>query len=71
MPSEAASSPPPIFDPQTWVDLLTVYALKGDLMSVRTLTVLHEGVDKLDKAFAVPGSTLHRSGVHATLFERL
>ncbi len=37
----------PVFDPQTWVDLLTVYALNRDIFSARTLTVIHEGVEKL------------------------
>jgi tetratricopeptide (TPR) repeat protein len=69
----AESTPPssPAFDPQTWVDLLTVHALKGDMFSVKTLTVIHEGVDKLAQARATPDAGITITGLHATLFERL
>jgi tetratricopeptide (TPR) repeat protein len=68
----AEFTPPssPAIDPQTWVDLLTVHALKGDVFSVRTLTVVHEGVEKLAQARAAdPGITI--TNFHTTLFERL
>jgi tetratricopeptide (TPR) repeat protein len=57
-------------DPQTWVDLLTVHALKGDMFSARTLTAIHEGVEKLAQARAAD-SGIVVTGFHATLFERL
>jgi tetratricopeptide (TPR) repeat protein len=67
------SAPPSssVFDPQTWVDLLTVYALKGDMFSARTLTVIHEGVEKLAEACKAADNTITITSFHTTLFERL
>lgn len=68
--SDSAPTSSPIFDPQTWVDLLTVHALKADMFSARTLMVIHEGVEKLAEARATEnGITL--TSFHAALFERL
>jgi tetratricopeptide (TPR) repeat protein len=61
----------PALDPQTWVDLLTVHAMKSDVFSARTLMVIHDGVEKLAKARAMPGCNIVLTGVHANLFERL
>ena len=69
MSSESAGPPAPVFDPQTWIDLLTVHALKGDVFSVRTLTAIHEGIENLAKVRADSGVTI--TNFHATLFERL
>jgi tetratricopeptide (TPR) repeat protein len=67
---ESPPNLPPALDPQTWVDLLTVHAVKGDMFSVRTLTVIHEGVDHLAKKRAAdPGIAV--TGVQVMLFERL
>ena len=69
--SEPAPHLSPIFDPQTWVDLLTVHALKADMFSTRTLTIIHEGVEKLAQARAAAGSLVTITSAHVTLFERL
>jgi tetratricopeptide (TPR) repeat protein len=61
----------PALDPQTWVDLLTVHALKSDVFSARTLMVIHDGVEKLARTLAVPGHGIVITGVHVSLFERL
>jgi tetratricopeptide (TPR) repeat protein len=61
----------PVFDPQTWIDLLTVATLKNDLFSARTLMVIQEGIEKLGKAADAPGTILAITEVHAKLFERL
>ncbi len=61
----------PAFDPQTWVDLLTVHTLKNDVFSLRTLMVIHEGIEKLAKARAVPGNLITLTEAHAKLFDRL
>jgi tetratricopeptide (TPR) repeat protein len=70
----AADSDPqssPAFDPQSWVDLLTVHSLKGDFFSIRTLMVIQEGVERLAKARAVPGNTIVITATQAGVFERL
>ena len=69
MPSEPAPPSVPALDPQTWIDLLTVYALKSDVFSTRTLTVIHEGVERLDQARV--GGSVEITNQHVTLFERL
>jgi tetratricopeptide (TPR) repeat protein len=60
-----------VFDPQTWVDLLTVHALKGDMFSARTLTVIHEGIEKLEQTRSATNTWITITSLHATLFERL
>jgi tetratricopeptide (TPR) repeat protein len=67
--AESVPSSSPALDPQTWVDLLTVYALKSDVFSTRTLSAIHEGVEKLDKARIAGSVTI--TNLHVTLFERL
>jgi tetratricopeptide (TPR) repeat protein len=71
VPSESAAPSPPVFDPQTWVDLLTVHALKSDMFSARTLMVIHEGVEKLAEARKAADNTITITSFHTTLFERL
>ena len=71
MPSEPVPPPSSFLNPQTWVDLLTVHALKGDIFSTRTLTVIHEGIEKLAQARAAADNPIAVTGIHATLFERL
>jgi tetratricopeptide (TPR) repeat protein len=61
----------PALDPQTWVDLLTVHSLKNDFFSARTLMIIHEGVERMAKARAVPGSILALTPTQANLYERL
>jgi len=68
--AESTPQSSPAIDPQTWVDLLTVHALKGDMFSARTLMVIHEGVEKLAEARAA-NTGIVITGFHATLFERL
>jgi tetratricopeptide (TPR) repeat protein len=69
--SESVPQPSPFLDPQTWVDLLTVHALKADMFSARTLMVIHEGVEKLAAARASSENSVTITGTHVTLFERL
>jgi tetratricopeptide (TPR) repeat protein len=69
--SESAPESSPAFDPQTWIDLLTVHALKGDMFSTRTLTIIHEGVEKLAQARSAASHKVTLTSLHATLFERL
>ncbi len=71
MAADADPQASPAFDPQSWVDLLTVATLKNDLFSARTLMVLHEGIERLAKARAVPGNLIVLTPAHATIFERL
>jgi tetratricopeptide (TPR) repeat protein len=61
----------PALDPGKWVDLLTISALTGDLMSVRSLTVVHEGTDQLAKALAKGELAKKVTARHVTVFERL
>ncbi|HEX4138722.1 MAG TPA: tetratricopeptide repeat protein, partial [Candidatus Methylacidiphilales bacterium] len=61
----------PALDPQTWVDLLTVHSLKNDFFSARTLMIIQEGVERMDKARRLPGGTLVLTPTQANLFERL
>ncbi len=61
----------PYFDPLTWVDLLTVHSLKNDFFSARTLMIIHDGIERLARARAVPGNTIVLTAKQATLFERL
>ena len=71
MPAETPSSPSSVFDPQTWVDLMTVHALKRDIFSAKTLMAIYEGVQKLADARAQQNSTITITNFHKTLFERL
>jgi len=71
VPFESAPQSSPALDPQTWVDLLTVHALKGDMFSVKTLTIIHEGVEKLAQARSAADTGITITSFHATLFERL
>ena len=41
------------------------------MFSVKPLAIIHEGVEKLAKARAVPGHGITITSLHATLFERL
>jgi tetratricopeptide (TPR) repeat protein len=66
-----SGSSSPVFDPQTWVDLLTVHALKGDMFSARTLMTIHEGVEKLVEARSAADNWVTITSFHAALFERL
>jgi tetratricopeptide (TPR) repeat protein len=68
---ESAQSPSPVFDPKTWVDLMTAYAAKKDLFSARTLAIVLDGIEKLAAARAEPGNGITVTAFHATLFERL
>jgi tetratricopeptide (TPR) repeat protein len=61
----------PALDPQTWVDLLTVHSLKNDFFSARTLMIIHEGVERMAKARALPGSILVPTPTQANIYERL
>lgn len=71
MPDDSASSSSPVFDPQTWVDLLTVHALKRDMFSAKTLMAIHEGIEELYKARSEPNCPITITNYHKTLFERL
>jgi tetratricopeptide (TPR) repeat protein len=71
VPVDSSPSSPPVFDPQTWVDLLTDYVLKGDMMSVTTLTVIHEGIAKLARTLEPGGAEITITNQHSVLFERL
>ena len=71
MSVEAAPSASPAFDPQTWVDLLTVHALKRDMFSAKTLMAIHEGLEKLAEARSASNSRIEITNFHKTLFERL
>ena len=71
MSSEAVPISSPVFDSQTWVDLLTVHALKRDMFSVKTLTAIHEGIEQLEKVRAGSDNWITLTNYHKTLFERL
>ena len=61
----------PALDPQTWIDLLTVHSLKNDFFSARTLMIIHEGIERMAKVRAQPGSILVPTPTQANLYERL
>ncbi len=69
--SDPAPVIPAVFDPQTWIDLLTAYAAKRDIFSSKTLAVILDGVEKLAEARTAPGSRIHLTPLHTTMFERL
>jgi tetratricopeptide (TPR) repeat protein len=68
---EASPSSSPAFDPQTWIDLLTVHALKRDMFSSKTLMTIHEGIEQLAVARSAPNSLITLTNFHKTVFERL
>jgi len=68
---DSASPSDAVLDPKTWVDLVTVHTLKGDMFSGRTLMVIHEGVEKLQEARKANQSWVAITSFHVTLFERL
>jgi tetratricopeptide (TPR) repeat protein len=69
--AEPAPQDSPAYDPQTWVDLLTVHGLTGDMFSTRTLTVIHEGIETLAKKRATIPHWESIARAHSSLFERL
>lgn len=71
MSAETDPSSSPALNPQTWVDLLTVHALKQDMFSAKTLMVIHEGVEKLAQIGATTKPGIKITNFHKTLFERL
>jgi len=71
VPDDSVSPIPPVFDPKTWVDLLTSHAVKGDMFSARTLMVIHEGIEKLVQARAASQDWITLTSFHTSLFERL
>jgi len=50
---------------------MTAHAVKGDMMSARTLMVIHEGVEKLATARSATHDWVTVTSAHAMLFERL
>jgi tetratricopeptide (TPR) repeat protein len=69
---QVESAPPSApLNPQTWIDLLTVHTLQGDLFSARTLMVIQEGIEKLVEASQATDNPLVLTPVHTNLFERL
>jgi hypothetical protein len=61
----------PVFDPQTWAELLAAHTAKGDMFSAKTLATILDGVEHLALARLEPGCPLVVTGFHASLFERL
>ncbi len=50
---------------------MTTHAVKGDMMSARTLMVVHEGIEKLSAARLAAQDWVTVTSAHAMLFERL
>jgi len=71
VPSEPVPPPTSFLSPQIWVDLLTIHALKADLFSTRTLSIIYEGVEKLAQARAAADNPVIVTGIHEALYERL
>jgi tetratricopeptide (TPR) repeat protein len=71
VPPEPAPIVPAVFDPQTWIDLLTAYAAKRDIFSSKTLAVILDGIEKLAEARTAPGSKINLTPLHTTVFERM
>jgi hypothetical protein len=71
VPAEPVFPSAAVFEPKTWVDLMTAHAIKGDMFSARTLMVIHEGVEKLVGARAAAQDWVTVTSVHTALFERL
>jgi tetratricopeptide (TPR) repeat protein len=69
--TEANAAVSPVFDPQTWVDALTVHTLKRDMFSAKTLMAILDAVEQLQKIRATPGRDIPITGFHQNLFERL
>jgi tetratricopeptide (TPR) repeat protein len=65
------SSWSPVFDPQTWENLLAVHQAKGDIFSAKTLGTILDGVQHLALARLEPTCPFVVTGFHASLFERL
>ena len=71
MSSESAPTLPAVFDPQTWINLLSAHAIKRDMFSSKTLVVILDGIEKLAAARATPGHTINVTPFQTTVFERL
>jgi tetratricopeptide (TPR) repeat protein len=69
--SEPAPIVPAVFDPYTWIDLLTAYAAKRDIFSSKTLAVILDGIEKLADARTAPGSRINLTPLHTSIFEKL
>ncbi len=50
---------------------MTAHAVKGDMLSARTLMVIHDGIEKLAAARTAIHDWVTVTGAHTTLFERL
>jgi tetratricopeptide (TPR) repeat protein len=50
---------------------MTAHAVKGDMMSARTLMVIHEGIEQLAAARSATHDGVTVTSAHAMLFERL
>ena len=50
---------------------MTAHAVKGDMLSARTLMVIHEGIEKLSAARSATHDWVTVTSAHAMLFERL
>jgi tetratricopeptide (TPR) repeat protein len=62
---------PPVFDPQTWENLLAVHQAKHDFFSVKTLGTILDGIQHLALARLEPTCPFVVTGFHSSLFERL
>ncbi len=71
MSTESNADLAPVFDPQTWIDALTVHTLKGDMFSAKTLMAILDGMEQLAKVRAAPGRAIVITAFHVTSFERL
>jgi tetratricopeptide (TPR) repeat protein len=68
---DSVSNSPPVFDPQTWIDLLAAHAAKRDMFSAKSLVVILDGIEKLAEARSTAGHSITVTAFHTTLFERL
>jgi tetratricopeptide (TPR) repeat protein len=71
MTSSGEPGESPVFNPQTWIDLLTATTAKGDMFSAKTLMVILDGVEHLALARLEPNCPIAFTSFHASLFERL
>lgn len=72
MPKDySPAGPPNPLDPQIWKDLHARYLAKGEMLSVKTLSVILEGVEEIKTALENPACTWTVTPVHQAVFTQL
>ncbi len=71
MAQTADPSESPVFQPQTWLDMLEAVRAKRDTFSAKTLQVILDGIEHVAMARLEPSCPFRLTAAHAAVFEKL